>query len=373
MDGVKALNIPLIDLRAQYKELKKEIDAAMRRVLDSGVYIGGPEVELLEKEIAALTGARFAISVANGTDALTLALEAAGIGAGDEVITTAFTFFATAEAIVRVGAIPVYADIDTATFNLNPDDVEAKVTPRTKALLPVHIFGQPADMDALQSIAERHNLLIIEDACQAIGAAFKGRPVGAIGDIGCISFFPTKNLGGYGDGGIVVTNNEAIADRIRLLCHHGSRRKYFHEEVGYNSRLDPLQAAALRVKLGKLHEWNERRREAAAYYRQGLDGLPLELPADPHDSRHVYHLFVALTKDRDRLAVQLKRHGISTGHYYPCPLHLQQAMRAFGMKRGDLPVTERICDLSFALPMSPHLTREQQDYIADKLRRYARR
>lgn len=366
------MNIPLIDLHAQYRELKTEIDDAMRRVLESGVYIGGPEVETLEKEIAALTGARFAISVANGTDALTLALEASGIGPGDEVITTAFTFFATAEAIVRVGAVPVFADIDPETFNLDPEDVEAKVTPLTKALLPVHIFGLPADMDALQSIAERHDLLIIEDACQAIGAEYKGRPVGAIGDIGCISFFPTKNLGGYGDGGIVVTNNEGLADRIRLLCHHGSRRKYFHEEVGYNSRLDPLQAAAIRVKLAKLREWNDRRRVAAAYYGALLDGLPLTLPAAPADSRHVYHLFVTLTKDRDRLAVQLKRHGISTGHYYPCPLHLQQAMKPLGMKRGDLPVTERVCERSFSLPMSPHVTREQQDYIVDKLKRYAR-
>lgn len=366
------MNIPLIDLHAQYSELKQEIGKAMERVLESGVYIGGAEVEALEKEIAALTGARFAISVANGTDALTLALEAAGIGAGDEVITTAFTFFATAEAIVRCGAVPVFADIDPDTFNLNPDEVEAKVTARTKAILPVHIFGQPADMDALQLIAERHNLLIIEDACQAIGAAYKGRPVGSIGDVGCISFFPTKNLGGYGDGGIVVTNNEELADRIRLLCHHGSRRKYYHEAVGYNSRLDALQAAMLRVKLTKLTEWNDRRREAAAYYDEQLRGLPLAPPAVSGDARHVYHLYVTLSKDRSRLALELKRHGISTGHYYPCPLHLQQALSNLGYKRGDLKVTELACSRSFALPMSPHLTREQQDYIVDKLRRYAK-
>lgn len=366
------MKIPLIDLHAQYRELKTEIGKAMERVLESGVYIGGPEVAALEKEIGELTGARFAISVANGTDALTLALEAAGIGHGDEVITTAFTFFATAEAIVRCGAVPVFADIDPDTFNLSPEAVETKVTARTKAILPVHIFGQPADMDALQQIAERHNLLIIEDACQAIGAAYKGRPVGSIGDVGCISFFPTKNLGGYGDGGIVVTNNEELADRIRLLCHHGSRRKYYHEEVGYNSRLDSLQAAALRVKLTKLTEWNNKRREAAAYYDEQLRGLPLIPPAVSDDVNHVYHLYVMLSKDRNRLALELKRHGISTGHYYPCPLHLQQALSGLGYKRGDLKVTELACSRSFSLPMSPHLTREQQDYIIDKLRRYAK-
>lgn len=366
------MQIPLIDLHAQYIELKKEISEAMERVLESGVYIGGPEVEALEREIAAFTGARFAISVANGTDALTLALEAAGIGAGDEVITTAFTFFATAEAIVRCGAVPVFADIDPDTFNLSPEEVEAKVTARTKAILPVHIFGQPADMDALQEIAERHNLLIIEDACQAIGAYYKGRPVGSIGDVGCISFFPTKNLGGYGDGGIVVTNNEELADRIRLLCHHGSRKKYYHEAVGYNSRLDSLQAAVLRVKLAKLAEWNNKRREAAVYYDEQLRGLPLSPPAVSRDVRHVYHLYVTLSKDRNRLALELKRHGISTGHYYPCPLHLQQALSHLGYKRGDLKVTELVCSRSFSLPMSPHLTKEQQDYIIDKLRRYAK-
>lgn len=366
------MNIPLIDLRAQYLEVKSELDEALRRVLDSGIYIGGPEVEALEREIAAFIGVRYAISVANGTDALTLALEAAGIGPGDEVITTSFTFFATAEAIVRQGAVPVFADIDPRTFNISPEAVAAKVTPRTKAILPVHIFGQPADMDALQAIAEQYNLLIIEDACQAIGSTYKGRAIGSIGDIGCISFFPTKNLGGYGDGGIVVTNNEGVADRIRLLCHHGSRRKYIHEIAGYNSRLDPLQAAALRVKLAKLREWNDRRRDAAAYYNEHLQELPLVLPYASGDNSHVYHLYVTLYKERERLTLELKRHGISTGHYYPCPQHLQQALRHLGYRRGDLPVTEAVCEQSFALPISPHLTREQQQYIIDKLKRYAK-
>jgi dTDP-4-amino-4,6-dideoxygalactose transaminase len=362
--------IPLIDLRAQYRELKDEIDAAFLRVMASGEYIAGPEVEGLEAEIAALTGAAYAVSVANGTDALALALEAAGIGPGDEVVTTAFTFFATAEAIVRRGAVPVFADIDPATYNMCPLDTEQRITPRTKAILPVHIFGQPADMSAFSSLAERHGLKLIEDACQAIGATLEGRPVGAMGDAGCISFFPTKNLGGYGDGGIIVTNNERIANEARLLARHGSRKKYFHETIGVNSRLDPLQAAIIRVKLKRLEEWNDRRRQAAEYYNNGLRHTPLRLPAVMDKAEHVYHLYAAQYEHRDELMERLKGDGISSGHYYPCPLHLQQALTFLGYKAGDLPVTEKTCAHSFALPLSPHLTRQQQDYIISKVIQY---
>lgn len=361
------MKLPLVDLRAQYFELKVEIDEAMRRVMESGVYIAGPEVEALEGEIGILTEARYAVSVANGTDALALALEAAGIGRGDEVITTAFTFFATAEAIVRVGAIPVFADIDERTYNLCPIDTVSKITSRTKAIIPVHIFGQPAEMDVFCEIAKLHQLVVIEDACQALGAVYNNKPVGAIGDIGCISFFPTKNLGGYGDGGIVVTNNEHFADRVRLLSHHGSRKKYFHETVGCNSRLDPLQAAILRVKLAKLREWNERRTIAAAYYNKHLEGTLLTAPAAAQHAQHVYHLYVTQCEDRGRFAYELRRQGISTGHYYPCPLHLQQALAYLGYKRGDLKVTERICENALALPLSPHITLEQQNYIIEKV------
>ncbi|MDQ6418336.1 DegT/DnrJ/EryC1/StrS family aminotransferase [Paenibacillus sp. LHD-117] len=363
-------NIPLIDLRAQYLELKDEIDEAIRRVMDSGEYIAGPEVEALEKEIAATTESSFAVAVGNGTDALALALEAAGIGPGDEVITTAFTFFATAEAIVRRGAVPVFADIDKTTYNLCPEDAERRITNRTKAILPVHVFGQPAEMDAFADLAARHGLVVIEDACQSIGATYKGRQVGAIGDIGCISFFPTKNLGGYGDGGIVVTSDERAADRVRLLARHGSRKKYFHEAIGVNSRLDPLQAAIIRVKLARLHDWNERRRQAAEYYNTGLRDTPLRLPAAPRHAGHVYHLYVTQFHGRDALATKLSQDGISTGHYYPCPLHLQKALAGLGYKQGDLPVTETACAHSFALPLSPHLTKEQQDYIIGKVMDY---
>ncbi len=361
------MNIPLIDLRAQYLELKTEIDAAIARVLDSGVYIGGPEVEALERDIAALTEAKHAVSVANGTDALLLALEAAGVGPGDEVITTPFTFFATAEAIARRGAVPVFADIDERTWNLSPEHAEARITPRTKAIIPVHIFGQPAEMDEIAELARLHGLTVIEDACQAIGARYKGRPVGAIGGLGCISFFPTKNLGGYGDGGIVVTNDDALADKVRLLAHHGARRKYYHDTAGSNSRLDPLQAAVLRVKLAKLEEWNDRRIRAAAVYDARLAGTSMRTPvAEPH-VRHVYHLYVTQCDNRDDMARELKRRGISTGHYYPCPLHLQKALAGLGHKQGDFQTTEQVCARSFALPISPHLTREQQSYILDAL------
>ncbi|WP_168122080.1 DegT/DnrJ/EryC1/StrS family aminotransferase [Paenibacillus sp. HB172176] len=362
--------IPLIDLGAQYNELKTEINEALRRVLESGVYIAGPEVEALEREIAVLTEARYAVSVANGTDALLLALEAAGIGPGDEVITTAYTFFATAEAIARRGATPVFADIDENSYNLSPEAAAAKITPKTKAIIPVHLFGHPADMDAFQKLALLHNLTIIEDACQAIGATYNNRPLGAIGDMGCFSVFPTKNLGGFGDGGIVVTNNEKHAERVRLLARHGSRKKYFHETIGCNSRMDPLQAAAIRVKLAKLHEWNARRRDAASYYNQELAGAALKLPAAASHVQHVYHLYVLQHDNRGRLAADLRKEGIATGHYYPCPLHLQAAFSYLGYKEGDLPVTERACKLAIALPLSPHMTRRQQSYIVEKVKQY---
>ncbi|MDF2837646.1 MAG: DegT/DnrJ/EryC1/StrS aminotransferase [Paenibacillus sp.] len=362
--------IPFIDLRAQYVELKADIDAAFLRVMESGEYIAGPEVEALEAEIAIITSSKHAVAVANGTDALALTLESLGIGPGDEVITTGFTFFATAEAIVRQGAVPVFADIDKQTCNLCPEDAERRISSRTKAIMPVHIFGQAADMDAFADIANRYGLKLIEDACQSIGATFGDRPVGSIGDAGCLSFFPTKNLGGYGDGGMILTNDGSIADRARLLARHGSRKKYYHEAIGVNSRLDPVQAAMIRVKLSRLGEWNDRRKRAAEYYNNGLKDTPLRLPAAMDKAGHVYHLYVAQYEGRHELANKLKAHGIPTGHYYPWPLHLQKALAYLGYKPGDLPVTEEACAASFALPMSPHLTREQQDYIIAKVIEY---
>lgn len=363
------MNIPLIDLRAQYAELKEDILSAMKHVMDSGVYISGVEVAALEREIASIANAPFAVSVANGTDALVIALEACGIGPGDEVITSPYTFFATAEAVARRGAVPVFADIDERTYNLCPEEAAKKITPKTKAIIPVHLFGQPADMDAFRQLAKRYKLTIIEDACQALGAAYRGEPVGALGTVGCISFFPTKNLGGFGDGGMIVTKDAALADRARLLSHHGSRRKYFHEQIGYNSRLDPLQAAALRVKLRRLEDWNRRRQEAAAYYSKHLDRIRLTLPAVDQAGMHVFHLYVVQCKDREHIAEQLKQAGIATGHYYPCPLHLQKALAYLGYKEGDFKTAEMMCNHSLALPLSPHLTREQQDYVIETMNR----
>lgn len=366
------MNIPLIDLRAQYMELKDEIWMAMQRVLDSGVYISGAEVTALENDIASITNAKYAVSVANGTDALVLALDACGIGPGDEVITSPFTFFATAEAIARRGATPVFADIDEHTFNLSPEHAAAQITARTKAIIPVHLFGQPADMDAFKQLAEQHKLAIIEDACQALGAAYKGNPVGAMGTIGCISFFPTKNLGGYGDGGIVITNDEEMADRVRLLSHHGSKQKYIHNQIGYNSRLDPLQAAVLRVKLRKLDEWNKRRQKAAAYYAEHLDPLLVTPPIVANDVSHVFHLYVLKCHNRSGLAEQLKQAGIATGHYYPSPLHLQKALAYLGYKEGDFMAAESMCRSSLALPISPHITMEEQKYIVKHVNRWTK-
>ncbi|WP_027408542.1 DegT/DnrJ/EryC1/StrS family aminotransferase [Anoxybacteroides tepidamans] len=364
------MKVPLIDLRAQYLSLKEEILDAIRAVMDSGIYVSGSEVERFEQEIAAFAEATYAISTANGTDSLILALEACGVGPGDEVITSPYTFFATAEAIARVGATPVFADIDDKTYNLSPEQTEAKISPKTKAIIPVHIFGQPADMDAFLDIAQRHHLYIIEDACQALGATYKGRRVGSIGHIGCVSFFPTKNLGGYGDGGLVLTNDENLAKKVRLLANHGSTRKYYHEAIGYNSRLDELQAAILRIKLQKLDEWNKLRKERADFYSDQLSALGVGVPHTTSDSSHVYHMYMIEIKERDELSAYLNSVGVATGHYYPCPLHLQNVFAGLGYKQGDLPVAEAASERTLALPMFPELTAEQQRYIISHIKKF---
>jgi dTDP-4-amino-4,6-dideoxygalactose transaminase len=359
-----------MDLRAQYLSLQDEIQSAIRAVLDSGIYISGPEVRHFEQEAADFTNSAYAISTANGTDSLILALEACGVGPGDEVITSPYTFFATAEAIVRVGATPVFADIDPRTYNLSPEQAEAKITPNTKAIIPVHIFGQPAEMDAFLEMAERRHLYVIEDACQALGAAYKGKPVGSIGHIGCVSFFPTKTLGGYGDGGIILTNDEGMARKIRLLANHGSTAKYYHEEVGYNSRLDELQAAILRVKLKKLHVWNCLRREIADYYSSQLGGLGISVPYSIPDISHVYHLYILELQEAAELSAYLQSNGVATGHYYPCPLHLQKAFAGLGYKLGDLPSAESASKRTVALPIFPEMTSEQQQFIVSRVKEF---
>lgn len=362
--------IPLFDPQSEYRVLRNEhILDALSEVLDKGIFVAGPEVKRFEAEMALLTGTKHAVSTANGTDSLILTLLANGIGPGDEVITSPFTFFATAEAIVRVGATPVFADIDERTYNLSPAHAESKITARTKAIIPVHLFGQPADMDAFAELAHRYSLIIIEDACQAIGAEYKGKQVGSLGHAACLSFYPTKNLGGFGDGGMVTSNDDEMADRIRVLAFHGmGKLKYYHEAVGLNSRLDEIQALMLRIKMQKLSAWTKRRQELAQRYTNQLAQLnDVILPYCDSACSHVYHLYVIQVPDPDKLLLHMDQHGITTARYYPCPLHLQQAFSSLGYKVGDFPVSEKAAEHALALPVHPFLTDDQQQYIIDTL------
>ena len=375
--------IPLCDLKLQYLSLKDEIDAAMQRVAADANYILGPNVKTLEQEIASYCDCRFAAGVANGTDALHLALRALRLGPGDEVITTPFTFVATTEAIGMVGATPVFVDIDPATFNIDPDMIERAITPRTKAILPVHLYGQPCDMDAILEIAKRHNLFVVEDCAQAIGARFNGRSVGGQGDVGCLSFFPSKNLGCFGDGGMVITNDPEIHDRVEMLRRHGGKIKYHHDELGLNSRLDELQAAILRVKLARLPQWTVRRRDIAYRYNELLaDVAGIVRPAEargelitpvPDTPNHpsfsaAYHQYTLLVENRDAVMAALKNRGVSSFPYYPVPLHLQRVHKGLGYKLGDFPASERAANCCLSLPMFPELTEDQQDIVVHAVR-----
>ncbi len=354
-----------MDLHAQYQSLEQEIKAAVIEVLDSGHYILGPNVTALEQEVAAYCGTGFAVGVGNGTDALVLSLDALGIGPGDQVLTTSYSFFATAEAISRVGAQPVFIDVDPDTYNLDVNHLEAKINPRTKAILPVHLFGQPALMEIITKIANKHNLIVIEDACQAIGASYKGLQAGAMSHAGCFSFFPSKNLGGYGDGGMVTTNDAALADRLKMLRAHGSRKKYHNDIIGYNSRLDEIQAAILRVKLKHLDVWNQARREKAREYGRLLEGSGLKLPQTAVGADHIYHLYIVSHPERARIMDALNRHGISSGIYYPVPLHRQRVYSAFNQEA--LPVVEKASLETFAIPLFPEMTVRQQQHVAEKM------
>lgn len=367
--GEEKMEIQLVNLERQYDLIENKIDKAIKKVLRNGQYILGPEEKALEKEIAEYLGVRYAIGVANGTDALVLALRALNIGLGDEVITTPFTFFATAEAISHVGAVPVFVDVDPDTYNINSDLIEEKITERTKAIIPVHIFGQPCDMDGIIEIAKKHNLYVIEDACQAMGAEYKGQKVGTFGDAACFSFFPTKNLGGYGDGGMVVTNNSNIAEKVDMLRKHGSKKKYYNEEIGYNSRLDELQAAILRVKLRYLDKWNDMRINAANKYDNLLSDLSdvIKTPYKIKEAKHIYHLYCIQCENREIIMQKLKERGIATGIYYPVPLHLQKAYTNLGYKQSDLPVAEDLCKKIFAIPMFPEISDDEINYISDTL------
>ena len=359
--------IQLVDLNAQYHTIKSEVDSAIQRVIDSSAFVGGKEVKRFEAEFAAYCETKACVGVGNGTDALFLTLKAMGIGPGDEVITVAHTFIATSEAISMTGARPVFVDIKEDTMLMDPALLERAITPRTKAIVPVHLYGQPCDLDAIIEIAERHGLKVIEDAAQAHGARWRGRRVGSIGDAACFSFYPGKNLGAYGDAGAVVSQDEELIERIRMLANHGRLEKYTHKMEGVNSRLDGLQAAILRVKLRHLDEWNESRRRLADYYMERLTFPDLILPLVSESAQPVWHLFVVRSGERDRLQAQLKSEGVATGVHYPVPLHVQPAYEHMAIPHGTLPITERVAKEVVSLPMYPELTEDNIDSVCSAL------
>ncbi len=357
--------LPMVDLQRQYQMMKAEIDAAIQDVLDHAQFILGPNVAELEKEIAAYHGVGFAVGVGNGTDALLLALQACGIGEGDEVITTPFTFIATAEVIAQLKAVPVFVDIDPATFNIDTRKIENRITPRTRAILPVHLFGHPADMDPIMELARRHGLKVIEDCAQAFGAEYKGRKVGQIGDCGCFSFFPSKNLACYGDGGMVITADAKTAETVKLLHNHGSSVRYHHDVLGWNSRLDELQAAILRVKLKRINAFNDGRRVAADLYRKYIRRSGVILPTEQPGSRHVYHQFTLRSKERDRIMASLKENGISSAVYYPIPLHRQKVFAGSSLPVPELGISEQCAAEVLSLPIFPEITEDEISRIGD--------
>jgi dTDP-4-amino-4,6-dideoxygalactose transaminase len=359
--------IPLVDLHCQLAAIRPEIEAAVTRVLERGWFILGEEVVAFEQEFATYCGVRYAIGVGSGTEALHLALRAVGVGPGDEVITVANAGVPGVVAIEAAGGRPVFVDVYPATMNLDPARLSAAISPRSRAILPVHLYGRPADMDPIMEIARRHDLAVVEDCAQAHGASYRGRKVGSLGHVACFSFYPTKNLGAYGDGGAVVTDDPALADRLRLLRQYGWREQYRSEVRGVNSRLDELQAAILRVKLRHLDAWNARRRALAARYRELLAGSDLVLPAELPDGVHVYHLFIVQTPQRDELRDHLRRAGIGTGIHYPIPAHLQAAYRDLGGQPGQLPVTERLAREVLSLPLFPELTDAEVEQVVEAI------
>jgi dTDP-4-amino-4,6-dideoxygalactose transaminase len=360
--------IPLVDLKAQYRSIKSEIDAAVERVLDSGQFVLGEEVAAFEREFAAFCGTSDAIAVNSGTSALHLALLAAGVGPGDEVITVPFTFVATVATIRYTNARPVFVDVDPEYYTMDPSRLEDAITSRTKAIVPVHLYGQPADMDPILEIARRHNLVMIEDAAQAHGADYHGRRCGSMSTLAAFSFYPTKNLGAYGEGGAVVSSDAAIAQRIRMLRDWGSPRRYEHTLKGFNYRMEALQGAILRVKMKHIDAWTERRRSRAAIYARALAGSPLQLPAERPGCRHVFHVYGVRTRERRAVQAALQEQGIHTGIHYPIPLHLQPAHADLGYKRGDFPVAETLAEETLSLPMFAELTDDQIGEVSAALR-----
>jgi dTDP-4-amino-4,6-dideoxygalactose transaminase len=391
------MNVPLLDLKAQYATIKEEIKQAIDQVLESQHFIMGPQVKSLEEKIATYTNCKHAIGVASGSDALLISLMAIDLKPGDAVITTPYTFFATAGAISRLGAIPIFVDVDPRTYNIDPEKIEGVIlsaakNPKetnflpfvrggsgwgrsVKAIVPVHLYGQSADMDPIMEIARKHNLVVIEDAAQAIGTEYKGRRVGSIGHFGCFSFFPSKNLGGFGDGGMVTTNNDDYAERVRVLRVHGSKPKYYHKFVGMNSRLDTLQAAVIEVKLRYLDKWSAARKSNADWYndaftKAGLVDRHLITPYEVPGGRHIYNQYVIRAKNRDGLMACLKEKNIGTEIYYPVPLHIQECFAGLGYKNGDLPHSEAAAKETMALPIYPELTTEQKQYVVETIKEF---
>jgi len=363
------VRIPLVDLKRQYLSIKNEIDGAIQEVIDKSAFIMGENVQEFEDEFAKFCGVKYGVGTSSGTTALHLALVVCGIKRGDEVITVPYTFIATAEAISHTGAKVVFVDIEGRSYTMNPAKIEQAITERSRAIIPVHLFGHSADMDRIIDIAKKNNLIIIEDSCQAHGAEYRGRRVGSIGDIGCFSFYPGKNLGAYGDAGMAVTDNKVLAEKMRLLRNHGYEKKYYHKIEGYNYRLDAIQAAILRVKLKHLDEWTEKRRRNAKLYNQLLKGSKVKTPLEMEYVKHVYHLYVIRADNRDKLNLRLKENDIGATIHYPLPLHLQEAYKNLGYKKGDFPISETCSAELLSLPMFPELTEDEIKKIVEVIKK----
>jgi dTDP-4-amino-4,6-dideoxygalactose transaminase len=358
------MNVPFLDLKIQFKAIEHEVLPMVKEAMENAAFIGGPQVSGFETEFASFCESKHCVGVNSGTDALRFSLLAAGVRPGDEVITVPNTFIATTEAISQVGAKPVFVDINSKTYNMDVSQLESKINSRTKGVIPVHLYGHPADMDPILETARNRNLVVIEDACQAHGALYKGKKAGSLGIAGCFSFYPGKNLGAYGEGGAVVTQDEVIANKIRMIRDHGQAKKYFHDMEGYNGRLDAIQAGVLRIKLRRLENWNQARRQNARYYDELLLKIPgVTIPGEGNGVVPVYHLYVILVDDRDRLQKFLNEKGVGSGLHYPIPLHLQKAYANQGYTKGDFPVTESVAERLLSLPMFPELTKKQIEYV----------
>lgn len=364
------MKVPFVDLKAQYAQIRDEINPVIQEVIDNASFVGGPYVKAFEENFAEFCGAQYASGLSSGTAALHLALLACGIGSGHEVITVPNTFIATTEAISMSGAKPVFVDVDLESYNIDVSKIEAAITPRTKAIMPVHLYGQPVDLDPILQIADRHGLVVIEDACQAHGAEYRGKKVGALGHVGCFSFYPGKNLGAYGDGGMVVTNDAQVANQIRLLKNHGQSEKNVHSREGFNYRLDGIQAAILDVKLKHLEDWTERRRRNAHLYNELLKGLDVITPTEKEFAKHVFHLYIIRIRHRDTLAEHLRARGVAVMFHYPITLHLQKAYAHLGYQRGAFPVAEQCAAEVLSLPMFAELTEEQIHHVVKGIKEF---